>query len=104
RSGDVRQLCPPQQISDLCSVHWARAFVKLGDGDAEHEPGELECWAAIEAQLLGDKSTSKPITTFEEGSAMYAGMDFQDLSETVRDQLKLLADNKQKESFAPPGR
>ncbi|BHF65833.1 DNA-directed RNA polymerase I subunit RPA1 [Sparganum proliferum] len=89
-------------VSDLRNSRYTANSKSNFDGDADHEPGELECWAAIEAQLLGDKSTSKPVTTFEEGSATYFGMDFQDLSETVRDQLKRLAENKQKESFAQP--
>uniref|UniRef100_A0A0X3PF39 DNA-directed RNA polymerase subunit n=1 Tax=Schistocephalus solidus TaxID=70667 RepID=A0A0X3PF39_SCHSO len=89
-------------VSDLRNSRYTANSKSKFDGDADHEPGELECWAAIEAQLLGDKSTSKTVTTFEEGSAIYAGMDFQDLSEAVRDQLKRLADNKQKESFAQP--
>uniref|UniRef100_A0A183TQI7 DNA-directed RNA polymerase n=1 Tax=Schistocephalus solidus TaxID=70667 RepID=A0A183TQI7_SCHSO len=54
---------------------------------------------SMRQRLPCHKLTSKTVTTFEKGSAIYANMDFQDLSEAVGDQLKRLADNKQKESF-----
>lgn len=73
-----------------------------GGGDDDHEPGELECWAAIEAQLLCDKNKSRPVVTFEDGFTLTTGIEFDELSESVRSRLHALSSGRQKEAFSSP--
>uniref|UniRef100_A0A5K3EH83 DNA-directed RNA polymerase subunit n=2 Tax=Mesocestoides corti TaxID=53468 RepID=A0A5K3EH83_MESCO len=74
----------------------------VGDGDTEHEPGELECWAAIEAQLLCDKATSRPVVSFEDSTSQTTRIEFDDIAESVRERLKEISSGQQKEAFSSP--
>ncbi len=82
---------------------FASSLIYRGDGDTDHEPGELECWATIEAQLLCDKATSRPVVTFEDGLTLTTGIEFDDLAESVRNRLKEISSGRQKEVFSSPG-
>ncbi|VDM26297.1 unnamed protein product [Hydatigera taeniaeformis] len=91
-------------VSDIRnSRHVAVSKYNIGDNDPNYEPGELESWAQIEAQLLGDKYTSRPVVSFESEGVVNDGIEFSDLAESVRERLMELSSSSQKEAFSSPG-
>ncbi|CDS42506.1 DNA directed RNA polymerase I subunit RPA1 [Echinococcus multilocularis] len=90
-------------VSDIRnSRHIGVSKYNVDADDANYEHGELESWAQVEAQLLGDKYTSHPVISFEDKVVVNAGVELNDLAESVRDRLKELSSGPQKEAFSSP--
>ncbi|EUB64166.1 Kelch-like ECH-associated protein [Echinococcus granulosus] len=90
-------------VSDIRnSRHIGVSKYNVDADDANYEHGELESWAQVEAQLLGDKYTSHPVISFEDEVVVNAGVELNDLAESVRDRLKELSSGPQKEAFSSP--
>lgn len=83
---------------------YVHAFLDVFSGmnDTNYEPGELESWAEIEAQLLCDRNANRPVVSFED-EMVTTGVEFDDLAESVRNQLRSLKQEPKREAYIPPG-